>query len=51
MSVRVDSASGLGGVFGKMADPIVTRIYQRSLTASIESIPPDLMDAWLAQKG
>ncbi|MCZ4581028.1 SRPBCC family protein [Gordonia amicalis] len=50
MSVRVDSASGLGGVFGKMADPIVTRIYQRSLTASIESIP-DLMDAWLAQKG
>ena len=49
MSYHVESASGFGGVFGKMADPIVMRIYQRSLTASIESIP-DLIDEWLAQR-
>ena len=49
MSYHVESASGFGGVFGKMADPIVMRIYQRSLKASIESVP-DLLEEWLAQK-
>lgn len=49
MSYHVESPSGFGGLFGKMADPIVMRIYQRSLKASIESIP-DLMEEWLAQK-
>lgn len=42
-------SSGFGGVFGKMADPIVLRIYQRSLSASFESLP-DLVDEWLTQK-
>ncbi|MDS1113903.1 SRPBCC family protein [Gordonia westfalica] len=50
MTYHVESANGFGGVFGKMADPIVMRIYQRSLTASIESIP-DLIEEWLARKG
>ncbi|MCZ0914435.1 hypothetical protein O0V02_18765 [Gordonia amicalis] len=49
MTYHVES-NGFGGVFGKMADPIVMRIYQRSLTASIESVP-DLIEEWLARKG
>ncbi|UOG22929.1 hypothetical protein MTX80_08525 [Gordonia amicalis] len=49
MSYYVESASGFGSVFGKMADPIVMRIYQHSPRASIESIP-NLMEEWLAQR-
>lgn len=48
VTYRVTSAS-FGGLFGKMADPIANRIYQRSLTASYESVP-DLIEEWLAQK-
>ncbi|SCC31727.1 Polyketide cyclase / dehydrase and lipid transport [Gordonia sp. v-85] len=49
VTCRITSSTGFGGVFGKMADPIVNRIYQRSLTASIESVP-DLIEEWLAQQ-
>ncbi|MEE3851046.1 SRPBCC family protein [Gordonia sp. LSe1-13] len=46
---RIESESGLGGVFGKMADAIVNRTYQRSLSASVESLP-DLIDDWVANR-
>ncbi len=46
---RIESETGLGGVFGKMADAIVTRAYQRSLTAGVENLP-DLVDDWVANR-
>lgn len=39
----------MGGLFGKMGDPVVARAYQKSLAASLESLP-DLIDAWLAER-
>ncbi|MGW0038006.1 hypothetical protein GYA93_08980 [Gordonia desulfuricans] len=47
-SYHVLSEQGLGGIFGKMADPIVVRAYQRSLNASVADIP-DLIDDWLTE--
>lgn len=41
--------SGMGGVFGKLADAVVARMYQKSLQAGVESLP-ELIDAWLAER-
>lgn len=35
---RVDSETGLGGVFGKLADPFVQRAYARSMRASLDTL-------------
>ena len=35
---RVDSESGLGGVFGKLADPLVTKAYSRMMRASLDNL-------------
>lgn len=35
---RVDTESGLGGVFGKLADPIVTKAYSRTVRASLDNL-------------
>lgn len=46
---RLESESGLGGVFGRMADPIVTKAYGRSIQASLENLA-DLLDHQAAQQ-
>ncbi|MDV7240686.1 MULTISPECIES: SRPBCC family protein [Rhodococcus] len=35
---RVDSDSGLGGIFGKLADPIVNKAYSRTVRASLDNL-------------
>lgn len=35
---RVDAESGLGGVFGRLADPIVQRAQARTVRASLETL-------------
>ncbi|RZL83584.1 MAG: hypothetical protein EOP32_06975 [Rhodococcus sp. (in: high G+C Gram-positive bacteria)] len=35
---RVDSESGLGGVFGKLTDPIVAKAYSRTVRASLDNL-------------
>ena len=35
---RVDTESGLGGVFGKLADPLVTKAYSRMMRASLDNL-------------
>jgi uncharacterized membrane protein len=35
---RVDAASGLGGVFGRLADPIVERAQARTVRANLETL-------------
>lgn len=35
---RIDAASGLGGVFGRLADPFVQRAQARSVRANLESL-------------
>jgi uncharacterized membrane protein len=35
---RVDAASGLGGVFGRLADPIVERAQTRTVRANLETL-------------
>ncbi len=35
---RVDSESGLGGIFGKLADPIVAKAYSRTVQASLDNL-------------
>lgn len=35
---RNDSDSGLGGVFGKLADPLVTKAYSRTVRASLDNL-------------
>jgi hypothetical protein len=37
-SYRVDAASGLGGVFGRLADPIVERAQARTVRANLETL-------------
>ena len=46
---RIESESGLGGLFGKMADPVVTRAFQKALTAGIDTLP-DLIDDWVSTR-
>jgi carbon monoxide dehydrogenase subunit G len=38
LTYRVDSETGLGGVFGKLADPFVERAYARSMRASLDTL-------------
>ncbi|MCJ0904700.1 SRPBCC family protein [Rhodococcus sp. ARC_M6] len=45
---RLDTESGLGGVFGRMADPLVAKIYGRSVQASLENLA-DLLDHQASQ--
>lgn len=35
---RVDSESGLGGVFGKIADPFIAKVFSRTLRASLDNL-------------
>ena len=35
---RVDAASGLGGVFGRLADPIVERAQARTVRANLDTL-------------
>ena len=35
---RVDAASGLGGVFGRLADPFVERAQARTVRANLETL-------------
>ncbi|WP_051033812.1 SRPBCC family protein [Rhodococcus sp. JVH1] len=35
---RTDSESGLGGIFGKLADPIVAKAYSRTVRASLDNL-------------
>ncbi|TSD46192.1 hypothetical protein FFI94_008465 [Rhodococcus sp. KBS0724] len=48
VTYRLDSESGLGGVFGRMADPLVTKAFGRSQQASLENLA-DLLDNEAAQ--
>jgi carbon monoxide dehydrogenase subunit G len=35
---RIDAGSGLGGVFGRLADPLVERAQARTVRASLENL-------------
>lgn len=35
---RIDAASGLGGIFGKLADPLVERAQGRTVRANLETL-------------
>ncbi|MFW0792169.1 SRPBCC family protein [Gordonia sp. CPCC 205515] len=48
-SFRMVTEAGLGGLFGRLADAVVTRSYQHALTGGVEAIP-DLVDAWVADR-
>jgi ligand-binding SRPBCC domain-containing protein len=41
---RLESESGLGGIFGKLADPLVNMAYGRALRASLENLA-DILSA------
>ncbi|MEW1810332.1 SRPBCC family protein [Pseudarthrobacter phenanthrenivorans] len=41
---RIDADSGLGGIFGKMADPLVERAQGRTVRANLETLAE-----WLAE--
>lgn len=38
LNYRVESEAGLGGVFGRIADPFVARVSARSLRASLQTL-------------
>jgi uncharacterized protein YndB with AHSA1/START domain len=38
LTQRIDAASGLGGVFGKLADPLVERAQGRTVRANLETL-------------
>ena len=38
LTYRIDAASGLGGVFGRLADPFVTRAQGRTVRANLETL-------------
>lgn len=38
LTYRIDAASGLGGVFGKLADPFVERAQARTVRANLETL-------------
>lgn len=38
LSYRMDTEPGLGGVFGKLAEPVVVRAYTRALRSSLENL-------------
>jgi uncharacterized protein YndB with AHSA1/START domain len=35
---RMDTESGLGGIFGKLAEPVVVKAYTRALRSSLENL-------------
>lgn len=41
---RIDAASGLGGIFGKLADPLVERAQGRTVRANLETLAE-----WMAE--
>jgi hypothetical protein len=41
---RVDAESGLGGIFGRVADPIVQRAQARTVRANLETLAELLME-------
>ncbi|MGG6380120.1 SRPBCC family protein [Paenarthrobacter sp. NEAU-H11] len=41
---RIEAASGLGGIFGKLADPLVERAQGRTVRANLETLAE-----WLAE--
>lgn len=41
---RIDAESGLGGVFGKMADPLIQRAQARTVRANLESLAELLVE-------
>ncbi len=41
---RIDADSGLGGVFGKMADPLIQRAQARTVRANLESLAEMLVE-------
>ena len=44
VTVHFDAASGLGGLFGKLADPIVTKAYSRTVHSSLQNMA-DVLEA------
>ena len=38
LTYRIDAASGLGGVFGKLADPFVQKAHTRTVRANLETL-------------
>jgi hypothetical protein len=44
MTIRNESESGLGGVFGKIGDGLATRAYAKQLRANLETLK-ELMEA------
>ena len=43
-TIRCESESGLGGLFGKMGDALVTRTYTKQIRANLETLK-ELMEA------
>ena len=41
---RIDAASGLGGVFGRLADPLIVRAQARTVRANLETLAELLVD-------
>ncbi|WP_247042138.1 SRPBCC family protein [Arthrobacter rhizosphaerae] len=44
LTYHVDAESGLGGVFGKLADPLIERAQGRTIRANLESLAELLAD-------
>ncbi|PNI07263.1 hypothetical protein CXX84_16915 [Arthrobacter sp. AFG7.2] len=44
LTQRIDAASGLGGVFGKLADPLVERAQGRTMRANLETLAEWLVE-------
>lgn len=38
LEFHIDAASGLGGLFGKLADPIVSRAYARNVRSGLDNL-------------
>ncbi|GAA3881567.1 hypothetical protein GCM10022381_24780 [Leifsonia kafniensis] len=44
LTYRIDAATGLGGVFGRLADPFVARAQGRTVRANLETLAELLAD-------
>lgn len=44
LTQRIDAESGLGGIFGKLADPLVERGHGRTVRANLETLAE-----WMAE--
>lgn len=38
LTYHIDAESGLGGVFGKLADPFITKVQARTVRANLETL-------------